>query len=72
MKPILLDYLVCPDCQLELRCRAERCDGDDIVAGTLDCSACGRSYPILRGIPRFVDVERLDRSTVETVDGFGA
>jgi len=71
MRTRLLEYLVCPDCQLELACHVDERREDEITTGRLDCGGCGRSYPVLRGIPRFVEVESLDRSTAETVDGFG-
>jgi SAM-dependent methyltransferase len=48
-----LAFLVCPACQGTLRERAQREQGDDIVEGTLVCTGCGRSHPIVRGVPRF-------------------
>lgn len=71
MKDVLLDYLVCPDCQCELDCRVEHRSGGEILEGQLRCGRCAGRYPILRGIPRFVGAQALDRSTAETVDGFG-
>jgi SAM-dependent methyltransferase len=42
--PALLTALACPNCKLAM----------DIGNGLLLCPACGASFPILRGIPRFV------------------
>lgn len=69
MKRAVLDYLVCPDCQVALVCRAA---GDEIETGSLDCPRCGLSYPIERGIPRFVTTERpLAGDNIKTADAFG-
>lgn len=55
MKRSALRFLVCPTCQdgLELQARIE--DGPEVMEGSLHSSGCGREYPVLRGIPRFVD-----------------
>ena len=72
MKLSLLEYLVCPDCQIALDCQATAEDGDGIETGVLCCPQCEERYPILRGIPRFVTVERpLNGKSVETADAFG-
>lgn len=43
----LLDILCCPDCRAALSLDAE----------SLRCTACGRTYPIVNGVPRFVAAE---------------
>ncbi|HEY2994729.1 MAG TPA: methyltransferase domain-containing protein [Methylomirabilota bacterium] len=56
MKRSALRLLVCPRCAAGLtlgRVAAEQ--GLEIVDGALDCRACGATYPIRRGVPRFVD-----------------
>lgn len=55
MREAHLPFLVCPDCQqpLTLETVSQR-DGDRIIEGGLVCQACGRSTPIVRGVPRFV------------------
>jgi ubiquinone/menaquinone biosynthesis C-methylase UbiE/uncharacterized protein YbaR (Trm112 family) len=58
MRSTLLERLVCPECQSLLRLDATNVARDgDIVTGGLQCAACGRAYPIERGIPRFVPSE---------------
>lgn len=47
MTPTTLDVLRCPDCAAELLARAD----------SLECSACRHTFPIVRGVPRFVDGE---------------
>ncbi len=56
MTPTLLDLLVCPDCPGEIGLGLSRGEsqGREIVAGTLTCPACHRTWPIHDGIPRFV------------------
>ena len=57
MKERLLKYLACPACQSDVALRdgAER-DGAEIMAGQLNCTGCGREYPIVGGIPRFANL----------------
>ncbi len=54
MKPELANLLVCPACQAALRPEAVVEQEKEIVAGSLQCSNCGKQYPIREGIPRFV------------------
>jgi SAM-dependent methyltransferase len=52
----LLEILACPTCLGQLSSNAENIWTDDqIDEGSLSCDKCGSSYPIVRGIPRFVD-----------------
>jgi SAM-dependent methyltransferase len=53
MKLTALKFLVCPGCHGELDPRAERREAE-IIEGILACRDCGRDYPIVRGVPRFV------------------
>jgi SAM-dependent methyltransferase len=43
----LLDILCCPDCRAPLSLETE----------SLRCTACGKTYPIVNGVPRFVPAE---------------
>lgn len=54
MKDSLLRYLVCPSCHGALQLEIAACDAQEIEAGTLRCSSCAITYPIVRGVPRFV------------------
>lgn len=63
MKPKLLDILVCPACKGTLRLEGTEASADgEIETGTLECGACTVSYPVTRGIPRFVDPENYSSS----------
>lgn len=57
MKRAALRFLVCPSCREELELQVESEDGSEVLAGRLRSPGCGREYPILRGIPRFVESE---------------
>src|SRR5262245_6990191 len=55
MKPASLDVFVCPACKGSLLLAQTRVEDVEIIEGTLRCPACQRDYPILGGVPRFVD-----------------
>ncbi len=54
MKPSALKFLVCPSCRSDLKLDASLLQDAEILEGRLQCSKCRRSYPIIRGVPRFV------------------
>lgn len=55
MKRPALRFLVCPACQDGLELQASLEDGPEVLEGRLLSPGCGREYPVLRGVPRFVD-----------------
>jgi SAM-dependent methyltransferase len=55
MKQRALDFLVCPTCRVSLDLEVEAKDAGEIMSGALLCTRCERGYPIILGIPRFVD-----------------
>jgi len=57
MKRRLLALLACPACGGGLSLTDERLEGEEIMGGRLDCGGCPATYPILRGVPRFVRVD---------------
>jgi SAM-dependent methyltransferase len=54
MKLSALDVIVCPACKSELMLHTTLKEGAEIIEGNLKCSRCNASYPITRGVPRFV------------------
>ena len=54
MKRDLMDILVCPVCRGELELTATKEEGDEIVEGSLQCQACGETYPIEDTIPNLL------------------
>ena len=67
MKPTLLPLLACPECGSDLEVRVDRQAGGEVESGALECAACNRGFPILRGIPRFATApsEAAARTTVQ-------
>jgi ubiquinone/menaquinone biosynthesis C-methylase UbiE len=58
MQRATLALLCCPICHSELSLREESSDGN-VEEGCLLCSHCKQSFPITRGIPRFIRREQL-------------
>ena len=54
MKKDLMQILACPVCKGELELRAESEEGDDVITGSLHCTACNESYPIEESIPNLL------------------
>ena len=54
MKESLLSYIVCPDCHHTLLLTVDRREDGEVMEGTLHCRGCTRTFPIRRGVPRFV------------------
>lgn len=58
MKQTTLVLVCCPFCKSKLALNAK--NGNGIIEnGDLRCSTCGRSYPIKKGIVRFIDPQEL-------------
>jgi ubiquinone/menaquinone biosynthesis C-methylase UbiE/uncharacterized protein YbaR (Trm112 family) len=63
MQTKLLEILACPDCLNKLSCLPSQVGANqEIDAGTLECSSCGRTFPIELGIPRFVKSDNYSSS----------
>lgn len=58
MHPKFVDLLRCPVTQERLSLRADRVGSGGMVERGMLRTECGREYPIVRGIPRFVTGER--------------
>jgi SAM-dependent methyltransferase len=55
VKPSLLEYLACPDCHAGLDLEAARTVAGEVMEGDLRCGGCRATYPVRRGVPRFVE-----------------
>lgn len=55
MKTEFLKYLWCPQCHADLVCHASVAGQEDVREGSLQCRACNKSWPVVNGIPRFVE-----------------
>ena len=60
MKSATLDLLACPLCHTQMT--IPLANGEPILAGTLTCSHCSKDYPILNGIPHFIQSAELTGS----------
>jgi SAM-dependent methyltransferase len=61
VKRALLAWLRCPECRAELVLPETRAKLDEVETGTLRC-AQGHVFPIVRGVPRFVQQDAYTRS----------
>ena len=72
MKEKLLELLACPVCGGDLLLvhvgtREEK----EIIEGVLSCRKCEREYKIVRGVPRFADLSKIEDDKAETAENFG-
>lgn len=65
MNPRLLHFLRCTRCGGRFGLRDPKPDGEDIVSGELTCRRCGECFPIVQGVPRFVQEPSLSRTRAE-------
>ena len=49
-----LQYLICPNCKIDLSIQATKEENEHIIEGKLVCAQCSKTYPIIDSIPRFV------------------
>jgi SAM-dependent methyltransferase len=54
MKPSLLPLLICRKCGQGFELTSSAMDGVEILEGRLTCQGCSATFPIVRGIPRFL------------------
>ena len=70
MRRETLDVVACPHCRAGLVAEPA---SQDVVEGALRCPTCGAVYPILDGIPRFIEPDQLtglNRRFSRLYDGF--
>lgn len=75
MKQELLAWLRCLECRSRLSLSATETMREEIVEGTLTCTACGVRYAVSEGVPRMTGAldsgRRADRTTAHTAEMFG-
>ena len=72
MKEKLLDLLACPVCGGDiLLAYASKYEEREIIEGVLTCKKCTREYKVVRGVPRFVDLAKIDDDKAATAENFG-
>jgi SAM-dependent methyltransferase len=57
VKNSLLALLRCPQCKSDVSLIEATWQSDEVEGGTLNCSGCGATHPIVAGIPRFVSLD---------------
>ena len=58
MKRDLVQLLCCPDCKTDLTLDDQTPQRPEVESGGLSCGRCAATYPIVRGIPRFVATDQ--------------
>ena len=72
MKEKLLDLLACPTCGGDiLLAYASQYDDKEIIEAVLTCKKCTREYKVIRGVPRFADLSKIEDDKAETAENFG-
>ena len=72
MKERLLDLLGCPTCGGDiLLAYASKYDDKEIIDAVLTCKKCDREYKVIRGVPRFADLDKIEQDKAETAENFG-
>lgn len=72
MKERLIDLLACPTCEGKI-VLAETIEKEnaEIISGKLVCASCGQNFRIIRGVPRFAELEKIEPDKAETARNFG-
>ncbi len=72
MKDKLIDLLACPVCGGDiLLVHVGLREDKEIIDGTLSCKKCEREYKILRGVPRFAELDKIEKDKADTAENFG-
>ena len=59
MKKELMSIIACPVCKGELKLNVTEESGEDLISGSLYCSHCNTSYPIVDTIPNLLPPEKV-------------
>jgi len=54
MKKELMKILACPVCKGHLQLNVDKQEGEEIITGSLYCTECQYSYPIIDTIPNLL------------------
>ncbi|PYS46578.1 MAG: hypothetical protein DMF68_18820 [Acidobacteria bacterium] len=72
MKKRLLQYLACPECGGDIRLLSvAKEDGEEILEGDFDCVGCAKHFPVVRGVPRFAELDKIEEDKAATASSFG-
>ena len=70
MKRRFLQYAACQECRTPFELHIQRELGEEILEGSLVCRSCQASFPVTRGIPRFLP-PHLSQEKQATAAAFG-
>jgi SAM-dependent methyltransferase len=72
MKEKLLDFLACPACASDVFLSpGAKLEGTEIMEGSLGCRLCRIEYKIVRGVPRFAELDKIEQDKADTAENFG-
>ena len=72
MKEKLLNLLACPECGGDIFLSgAEKREELEIIEGVLSCKNCALDFKIVRGVPRFADLSKIEQDKADTAENFG-
>src|ERR1051325_6513000 len=72
MKQRLLEYLSCPACGGEIRLLSvAKREEQEILEGDLECAGCAARFPVVRGVPRFAALGKVEEEKAATAANFG-
>ncbi len=71
MKYNLLKFICCPKCKSEFKIYVKTKKDKEIFGGSLICKNCNSSFPIIRGIPRILDSQKLTHIKRKVGERFG-
>lgn len=67
-----MELLACPTCGGDIRlAAATRYEENEIIDGILTCRKCDREYKVVRGVPRFADLGKIEEDKAATAENFG-
>lgn len=72
MKEKLLKLLACPVCGGDiLLAYASKYEKKEIIEAVLSCKKCEREYKVVRGVPRFAELDKIEQDKADTAENFG-
>lgn len=72
MKERLLELLSCAECGGTFALRdVTAFDGREIMSADLACGSCGKTFPVIRGVPRFAALSGVSADKSATAENFG-
>src|SRR4028118_1445936 len=72
MKERLIELLACPTCGGEIAiAEIFEKENAEIISAKLICENCHQDFPVIRGVPRFAELEKIEPDKAETARNFG-